>query len=157
MISERSVWDSALRDILDTIPFPHITRALPSMSTSSLISCTMRLIHQDLAFPAPGPVGRHLLARYPDFGDILHVLLLPGAQWVLVLTALGELRLYPFKTLVGLPTCYVEGHSDILPGMITYRAEMHLSLSSVGNTRILVSEQYEAVYVIFHEFAQTRN
>lgn len=140
MMSERAVWSEALRDLLSIIPIPRLSQDIHSMTASELKFEAVQLAHADSAWPE-GEVSRDKVTRFPckDM-DVRRVLLLPGGEWILLFSVVGELRLYRWSDLGGPCVCYVEGHTKASHPDFEYNADIHLSSSSTGSIRLMITE-----------------
>lgn len=93
--NEKSVWLSALHDILDVIPSPHILHLLLRMSTSQLKQRVARMVQMEEArrtrtFTA---VEGHIHYIHRDGIDVVDVKVLPGGQWIVAVFENGEVHL----------------------------------------------------------------
>ena len=89
-MNERSIWHSALLDILSVKPLPHLRAEIPQLTSQELKLACIRAATVEQAFSSGTLKPR---AVYTAEGDFVQACLLPGGQRYIAITARGSLEL----------------------------------------------------------------
>ena len=89
-MDERSVWHSALLDILSVKPLPHLRAEIPQLTSQELKRTCLRAATVEQAFSRGELKPRALCTTE---GDFVQACLLPGGERYIAITARGSLEL----------------------------------------------------------------
>lgn len=118
-MSERSVWHSALLDVLSVKPLPHLRADVPLMSSDALRGACLRAATVEQGFTR-GELAPRAVATAE--GDFVQAALLPGGERFVAITARGSLELHHVGcknalscTPAPVPPLYAKSDIRILP------------------------------------------
>lgn len=89
-MDERSVWHSALLDVLSVKPLPHLRAEVPQLTSQELKHACIRAATVEQAFSCGELKPRAVCTAE---GDFVQACLLPGGQRYIAITARGSLEL----------------------------------------------------------------
>lgn len=91
-MNERSIWYSALADILAIIHIPGMLSRLPTMSTEALRERAIRMWRVDQCW-YQGPLRPTIIQRYRCDTNVTRVHFMPGGDWVIMTLVNGSIHL----------------------------------------------------------------
>jgi hypothetical protein len=139
LMSERSVWLDALRDVLEVIPLPRLRHVLPCLSSSELRTKAAMISRLDDLWSRGASHPAHIESYRPSSG-IIAIEIMPGGDWVLNLFQDGSLHLHHRRNMAE------HSVSVPLPTRSGWRFEgsayMRRSFSSCGQHWVAVKDYY---------------